>query len=60
MRTDTLTIQPIATARAATEALPEHALGARAEQLVAPAATILATTTAVLLASGLAVMLNLS
>jgi hypothetical protein len=60
MRTDTLTIQPIATAGGATEALPEHALGAQAAQLLALAATILATTTAVLLASGLAVMLNLS
>jgi hypothetical protein len=63
MRTDALTIQPIATAAAATaanEALPEHALGARAARLLALVATILATTTAVLLASALAVMLNLS
>jgi hypothetical protein len=60
MRTDTLTIQPIATAGAATAALPENALGVRAAPLIALVATILATTTAVLLASGLAVMLNLS
>jgi hypothetical protein len=58
MRTETLTIQPIATAGA--EALPEHALGARAARLFALAATIFATTTAALLASALAVMLNLS
>ena len=60
MRTDTLTIQPVATAGAAAEALPEPALGARAARLLVLAATILATTTAVLLASGVAVMLNLS
>jgi hypothetical protein len=60
MRTDTLTIQPFATAGADTEALPENALGARAARLFALVATIIATTTAVLLASGLAVMLNLS
>jgi hypothetical protein len=59
MRTDTLTIRPIGTA-VATEALPEHALGARAARLIALMATILANTTAVLLASGIAVMLNLS
>jgi hypothetical protein len=58
MRTDTLTIRPTGTAAA--EVLPEHALGARAARLIALAATILATTTAVLLASALAVMLNLS
>jgi len=60
MRTNTLTIQPIATAGATTEELPEHVLGARAARLLALAATILATTTAVLLASGLALMMNLS
>jgi hypothetical protein len=61
MRTDTLTIQPVATVGAATEALPEHALGARAARLIALVATILATTTttAFLLVSGLAVTLNL-
>jgi hypothetical protein len=60
MRTETLTIQPLATAGAATEASPQPALGARAARLLALAATIFATTTAVLLASALAVMLNLS
>jgi hypothetical protein len=55
----TLTIQPIATAGATTEELPEHVLGARVARLLALAATILATT-AVLLASGFAVMMNLS
>jgi hypothetical protein len=60
MRTDAMTIQPLATAGAATDALPHHALGARVGRWLAIAATVLATTLAVLLASGLAVVMNLS
>jgi hypothetical protein len=60
MRIETLMIQPIATAGAATEGLPQPALGARPARRLALAVTIFATTTAVLLASALAVMLNLS
>jgi hypothetical protein len=60
MRTDAMTIQLLATTDAATDALPQHALGARAGRFLAIAATVLATTLAVLLASGLAVVVNLS
>jgi hypothetical protein len=60
MRTDAMTIQPIATADVATDAPPGHALGARAARWLAFAATVLATTTAVLLACGLAVVMHLS
>jgi hypothetical protein len=60
MRTDAMTIQSLVTADAATDALPHLALGARVARILAIAATVLATTLAVLLASGLAVMINLS
>ena len=60
MRIDMQTIQPMALPGAATEALPEPLLGARARRWISLAATVLATTTAVLLASGLAVVMNLS
>jgi uncharacterized membrane protein YphA (DoxX/SURF4 family) len=60
MRTDAMTIQPLATPDPATDALPQHALGARVARLLATVATVLATTMAVLLASGLAVVMNLS
>jgi hypothetical protein len=60
MRTDTLTIQPIATAGAATDALADPVLGARAARLLTIAASVLATTTAVLSASALAVLIHLS
>jgi hypothetical protein len=55
---DTRTIQTIATPGAASRAMPEHAFGAA--RWVPLMATVLATTAAVLLASGLAVVLNLS
>jgi hypothetical protein len=45
---------------AATDARTERVLGARALPWISIAATILATTTAVLLASGLAIVMNLS
>jgi hypothetical protein len=60
MRTDAMTIQPLATADAATDTLPQHALGARVTRFLAIAATVLATTLAILLTSGLAVVMNLS
>jgi hypothetical protein len=60
MRIDMQTIQPMALPGAATEALPEPVFGARARRWISLAATVLATTTAVLLASGLAVVMNLS
>jgi hypothetical protein len=60
MRTDAMTIQSLVTADAATDALPQHALGVRVTRFLAIAATVLATTLAVLLASGLSVVMNLS
>ena len=65
MRIDTQTIQslavqPIATSRSASDAMPRSAFASRAARWLSIAATVLATTTAVLLACGLAVMLNLS
>jgi hypothetical protein len=60
MRIDTSAIQTIAAQRAPSDAMPEHAFGGRAARWVPLVATVLATTTAVLLASGLAVVLNLS
>jgi len=40
--------------------MPEHAFGGRAARWIALVATVLATTAAVLQASGLAVVTNLS
>jgi hypothetical protein len=60
MRIDMQTIQPMALPGAATDALPEQVLGARALRWISLAATVLPTTAAVLLASGLAVVMNLS
>jgi len=60
MRIDAPTIQPIALPGAPTETLPEQLFGTRALRWISLAATILATTSAVLLASGLAVVMNLS
>lgn len=60
MRTDMQTIQPMTIPGAATDARTERVLGARALPWISIAATILATTTAVLLASGLAIVMNLS
>jgi hypothetical protein len=60
MRTNTQTIQSVAISGAARAARPERVLGARALRWISIAATILATTTAVLLASGLAIVMNLS
>jgi hypothetical protein len=60
MRTNTQTIRPMAIPGAATDARPEQVLGAGALRWISIAATILATTTAVLLASGLAIVMNLS
>jgi hypothetical protein len=57
MRIDTQTIRPVATLDATTGAMPEP--GARAMRWAAVAATV-ATITAVLLACGLAVVMNLS
>jgi hypothetical protein len=59
MRIDTQTIRPVATFAAASGAMPEPASGARAMRWVAIAATVV-TITAVLLACGLAVVMNLS
>ena len=60
MRIDMQTIQPMALTGARTEALPEPVLGDRALRWISLAATVLATTAAILLASGLAVVMNLS
>jgi hypothetical protein len=57
MRIDTPTIQPIVTPAGA---MPASALGARPARWIQIVATILATITAILLASGLAVVMNLS
>ena len=57
MRIDTQTFQPIATSGAPTG---ERAFDPRAARWVSTVATVLATTTAVLLACGLAVVMNLS
>ena len=48
------------TSRAPTGTMPEHVFGARAALWVPIVARVLATTTAILLASGLAVVMNLS
>ncbi|HWF96378.1 MAG TPA: hypothetical protein VG291_15590 [Xanthobacteraceae bacterium] len=58
MRIDT--IQPKAIPGAATDSRPERVFATRARRRISIAATILATTTAVLLASGLAIVMNLS
>jgi hypothetical protein len=60
MRIDTRTIRTMATPGAPGGAMPEHAFGGRAARWVPLVATVLAATTAVLLASGLAVVMNLS
>jgi hypothetical protein len=57
MRIDTQTIQPIVTPAGA---MQESAFGERPARWIPIAATILATAAAILLASGLAVVLNLS
>jgi hypothetical protein len=61
MRIDTQTIQSLTIpSLAAGEVMPEQAFGAKAARRAALAATVLAATTAVLLASGLAVVMNLT
>jgi hypothetical protein len=60
MQIQTLTIQPIAPTGAAIGAMPEYALVARAVRWLSIAAAVFATITVVLLASALAVMMNLS
>jgi hypothetical protein len=60
MRTDTRTIQPTTTLSAPSDAMPKHAFGASAARFLPLLATVLATSTAVLLACGLAVAMNLS
>jgi hypothetical protein len=60
MRTDAMTIQPVATTDVATDALPAHALSPRTAHWLGILATVLTTTAAVLLACGLAVVMNLS
>ncbi len=58
MRIDT--IQPMAIPGDATDARPERVFDTRARRGISIVATVLATTTAVLLASGLAIVMNLS
>jgi hypothetical protein len=60
MRIDAHTVRTIATPGAAGDAMPEHVFGGRAGRWVPLLATVLAATTAVLVASGLAVVMNLS
>ena len=57
---DTHTVRTIAAPGAASGAMPEHAFGGRAGRWVPLLATVLAAITAVLVASGLAVVMNLS
>jgi hypothetical protein len=52
--------QPRASAGASADAMPERALGARLARWVPMVATVLVATTAVLLASGLAIVMSLS
>jgi hypothetical protein len=59
MQIETLTIQPIAPARAVSCEIPDHALAARAARWLSLVTSVLAAT-AVLLASALAVVMNLS
>jgi hypothetical protein len=61
MRIDTQTIQSLAIpSLAAGEVMPEQVFGAKAARRAAFAANVLVVTTAVLLASGLAVVMNLT